>query len=162
MDKLIISAMYEYGIWANNKLLDTAKALSNEQLLKPFTNYQFTILGSFVHLVTAERRWHQAWTGVPMEDRLTAEDLPTIDAVRAKWEPLWAERRVFIESLKPEQLPQAFTRTFRGQSQSTILWQAMVHVANHGTQHRSEIALMLTDLGHSPGDLDMIFWFMRR
>ena len=67
MEKEIIAAMYEYGIWANNKLLDTASALTSEQLLKPFTNYQFTILGSFVHMVSAEWRWYQSWTGVPME-----------------------------------------------------------------------------------------------
>ena len=159
MDKEIIAQMYAYGIWANQKLLEKASALTDEQLRQPFTQGEFTILGSFVHLVGAEWRWHQAWSGVPMSERLTVEDVPTIDAVRAKWELVWVERRAFIESLTPERLTQPFVRKLQGKEQSIILWQALVHVANHGTQHRSEIALMLTDLGHSPGDLDMVWYF---
>jgi uncharacterized damage-inducible protein DinB len=159
VDKQIIEQLYEYGIWANKKLLDAASALTVEQLRKSFTQYEFTILGSFVHLVSAEWRWHQSGTGVPLMERPTIEQLPTIDAVRAKWEPLWNERRKFIEALAPERLPLAFERELGGQKRSVILWQALVHVANHGTQHRSEIALMLTDLGYSPGDLDMVYYF---
>ncbi len=32
----------------------------------------------------------------------------------------------------------------------------LVHVINHGTQHRSEAAALLTAEGRSPGELDLI------
>lgn len=162
MDKEIIAGMYEYGIWANQKLLDTASALTAEQLRQPFTPFEFTILGSFVHLVGAEWRWHQSWMDLPLMERPTVEQLPTIEAVRAKWEPLWGERRAFIEALTPERLHQSYVRQLGGKDYKIVLWQALVHAANHGTQHRSEIALMLTDLGHSPGDLDMVWYFLHQ
>jgi uncharacterized damage-inducible protein DinB len=38
------------------------------------------------------------------------------------------------------------------------LWQQMVHQVNHGTQHRSEAAVMLTQFGHSPGWLDFLYF----
>jgi uncharacterized damage-inducible protein DinB len=161
MDKEIIAQMYEYGIWANRKLLDKAAALTDEQLRRKFTEGAQPILHSFAHLVGAEWRWYQAWIGAPMTDRLTVDDLPMLDAVRAKWEPLFAERRAFIASLTPERLTQPIVRKLQGREQSIILWHALVHVANHGTQHRSEIAAMLTDAGHSPGDLDMVWYFMK-
>jgi uncharacterized damage-inducible protein DinB len=34
----------------------------------------------------------------------------------------------------------------------------MLHVVNHGTQHRSEVAAILTSLGFSPGNLDLLFY----
>ncbi len=40
------------------------------------------------------------------------------------------------------------------------LWQMMQHVANHNTQHRSEIAIMLTEFDCSPGDVDLVFYQM--
>ena len=39
-------------------------------------------------------------------------------------------------------------------------WQALTHVVNHGTQHRSESAVLLTGAGKSPRDLDMIDYAM--
>ena len=86
MDKLIIAAMSQVTAFGRTPNCLMRRCLDDTQLHKPFTNYQFTILGSFVHTVSAEWRWYQSWTGVPMEERLTANELPTIEAVRARWE----------------------------------------------------------------------------
>lgn len=45
--------------------------------------------------------------------------------------------------------------TLQGESTTLPLGHTMLQVVNHGTQHRSEVALLLTELGHSPGDLDL-------
>jgi hypothetical protein len=45
-----------------------------------------------------------------------------------------------------------------GKSRSRILWHIMIHVMNHGTQHRSEAAAILTSFNQSPGDLDFTMY----
>ncbi len=42
-----------------------------------------------------------------------------------------------------------------------MLWQLMLHLINHGTQHRSEAAALLTGYGQSPGDLDLILYLRK-
>jgi len=66
--------------------------------------------------------------------------------------------RAFLATLSDADLDQPRTVTFTGDGVAVTapLWQLMAHVVNHGTQHRSDAAQMLTDLGHSPGDLDMM------
>jgi len=49
-------------------------------------------------------------------------------------------------------------RNLSGEPFQNIHWHLMVHLVNHGTQHRSEAAVMLTDFGHSPGDIDFLFF----
>src|ERR1035438_724170 len=39
------------------------------------------------------------------------------------------------------------------------LWKTMTHLTNHMTQHRSEIAMKLTEWRHSPGELGMNYYF---
>jgi len=78
------------------------------------------------------------------------------------WE-IERETAEFVANLDAAQLDQgvAYTNT-SGQPQRILpLWQLMVHQVNHATQHRSEIAAMLTHFGHSPGELDFLRYLQR-
>ena len=44
--------------------------------------------------------------------------------------------------------------TSEGDHRVRLLWHCLFHVVNHGTQHRSEAAAILTGYGYSPGELD--------
>ena len=46
----------------------------------------------------------------------------------------------------------------QGERWAYPLWQQMIHQVNHATQHRSEAAVLLTQRGHSPGWLDLLYF----
>jgi uncharacterized damage-inducible protein DinB len=65
----------------------------------------------------------------------------------------------FVENADEETLDKTIHyNTTSGKPYENILWHLMLHLVNHGTQHRSEAAAMLTGFGHSPGDLDLILY----
>lgn len=69
-------------------------------------------------------------------------------------------RRAFVEGLDDKSLLRVVEyRTTKGVSHAEPLWQLMLHVANHSTDHRSQVATLLTQLGHPPQALDMIAYF---
>ena len=74
--------------------------------------------------------------------------MPDLPSLRASWEHEWAGYDAWFDRMDPAWLDQ--------QEEGISLWQALAHVVNHGTQHRSEAAALLTAAGHSPGDLDMV------
>jgi len=155
--KELISTLYEYGIWANHRLLAQAANLSQARLTERLTKGADPILPTFGHLVSADIRWLARWRQ-EAPPALSAVDFPTLDVVRRRWGELWVARRAYIDGLDEGQLREAIV--WPGAQDATRIprWQAMVHCANHGTQHRSELAAMLTEFGHSPGDLDLILY----
>jgi uncharacterized damage-inducible protein DinB len=84
---------------------------------------------------------------------------PDIGAIRVKWAIVEAELQAFVAGLTPEgEGSPSRIIVWEGDAGAVRrrpLWQPMLHVFNHGTQHRSEIAAALTRAGHSPGELDI-------
>jgi len=154
----VIADLYAYGDWANERLLDSAERLAEPDLRRRFSEGALPILESFVHLTSADRRWFARFQGRPLPPGLTVTDLPSIAAVRKAWGDLAAERRAYMTGLDEAALG-ATIRWQDGQEMREMpRWQGLVQCANHGTQHRSEIAAMLTDCSQSPGDLDFGLW----
>ena len=76
-------------------------------------------------------------------------------ALRARWKTQNEITRQCLDTLADADLTRVHARERGGQRFEVVLWHALVHVVNHGTQHRSECAALLTGLGSSPGDMDL-------
>jgi uncharacterized damage-inducible protein DinB len=149
MDLVDIRYLFAFDRWATEKVLDAAGGVDTETWSATNIVDARGLGGILVHHLGASQRWRHGLTGAA-GDAPEPEDGPLLDvaALRDAWEREWAGYDAWIAVMKPEWLDQA--------EDGVTLWQALAHVVNHGTQHRSEAAVLLTDAGHSPGDLDMI------
>ena len=70
------------------------------------------------------------------------------------------DTQAFVGALTDTELARTIAYTnFQGERWAYPLWQQMIHQVNHATQHRSEAAMLLTKLGHSPGWLDLLYFY---
>jgi len=161
MNKQDILLLYKYNQWSNKKILDAASNLTEEQFLAPASFPHGGLRGTLVHALFAEWIWHQRWEGTSPVVRLKPEDFPTFESLRTRWAEEENLLMTFVDGLTDERLTSTFSyKSTEGKQHERILWQAMAHLVNHGTQHKTEAAAMLTDFGQSPGDIDLILYLI--
>lgn len=144
-----IRFLFGFDRWATTKVLDAAVGVDAATWSATNAVDERGLGGILVHHLGASQRWRHGLTNTQGEAP-RPEDEPLLDlaSLRAAWEREWAGYDAWFDAMDPDWLDE----TEGGIS----LWQALAHVVNHGTQHRSEAAVLLTAVGHSPGDLDMI------
>jgi uncharacterized damage-inducible protein DinB len=112
--------------------------------------------GTLLHILDTEWGWHMLlqYNVLSLPD-LDIQDFPNVAAFQERWGKEEQETRIFLAGLSDEDLVgYRYHTTSAGEPRDRILWHCLLHVVNHGMQHRSEAAGLLTEYGHSPGDLD--------
>jgi len=146
--------IWDYYYWATWKVLDACEGLSDAEFAGPAVAGERNLRDILVHTMSAERGWRIGFITAERVEGLTPADFPSVASVATRWREEEAATRAYLAGLDDATLDEP---PFEGKP----LWQFLTHVANHGTQHRSEAALILTDLGRSPGDLDLVEFMFR-
>ena len=103
-----------------------------------------------VHHLGASQRWRIGFQSQGADEGPSPEGdpLPTIGELRRLWEAEWEAVDDWLAALSDGFVAHVFD--------GVPVWQMLVHVVNHGTQHRAEAAALLTADDLSPGELDLI------
>ena len=158
-----IILLYQYNDWANKRILETAEKLTLDQLTAANDLGWGSLRGALTHMLSAETRWRQFLNAEGETDERWGERrFGNIAALRERWrrenEALWD----YLHALRDVDLYGSVTRQRGDRQYRLLLWQCLVHVVNHGTQHRAECAALLTGFGHSPGDMDFTVFLNSR
>jgi uncharacterized damage-inducible protein DinB len=154
MSAELIREQYEYHRWANRRLFDIAVGLGAEATRDMGKHWSFpTVKAMFAHLYAADAVWLARWKGSAPTRLAGDADFTSMSDLRQKWDALEAEQRAFVEGLKEGDLTRAVDyRNTEGASFRVALGALLLHVVNHATHHRSEVATMLTLISGSPPD----------
>lgn len=131
--------------------------LSYEQFTQPVSYSQGSVRDQIVHLINAEETWFSELRGVepsPPLPSTTGDDRPRI---RAYWDSVEQSMRAYLADLQDAML---FTKPIKepDEDRDLIVWQVLLHVVNHGTDHRAQLLRLLNDLGVKTVSQDYIFY----
>jgi uncharacterized damage-inducible protein DinB len=150
-----IQLIYDYNYWANKRILASAANVSQEQFDAHASFPYGGLHGTLLHILDTEWGWRALFQSIDSATDLKEADFPTLAALEVYWREEETAMRAYLSSLSNADMESHLLYTTdTGIKRDRILWHCLLHVVNHGTQHRSEAAALLTEYGQSPGDLD--------
>ena len=154
-----LAAQVNYSQWASRKLLTLALTLPDEELTRHIGNSHGSILKTFQHTYYADRAWLSriVGEGAGFEDPAPGPSLSDLDH---RWWPLLDRFEEALEQRKPTSI--LIYKNLKGQQFERPIWQVALHVVNHGTYHRGQVASMLRQLGHEPPSTDLIYYYLEQ
>jgi uncharacterized damage-inducible protein DinB len=152
-----IATLFAYNYWATDKILSAAAQIPLAQftaLVVPDPGHG-SLRGTLVHMLDGERGWRCVVEEREAVPDLVETDFADVAAVHALWQEERAIMQHHLDTLTEARLNSTVKfLNYQHEPRERIRWHVLLHVANHGTHHRSEAAAMLTGYGHSPGELD--------
>jgi uncharacterized damage-inducible protein DinB len=154
MLKGYIAEMYDFNCWGRDRILDAVAAISPSQFVEATRFPHQTIRRTLVHVLSAEYTYRircqlqpKAW--------LEEEQFPDLKSILDYWLNEEQEMRKYLTQVVDADLPELVRyQTSSGDKYERTRLVIFTQLFFHGMQHRSELAQMLTEFGHSPGDID--------
>jgi uncharacterized damage-inducible protein DinB len=149
-------SLIDYDAWATARVLDGAAALTDEQLSAPAGAPDRSVLRLLTHAIGTAAFWPSVLRGEPLPSSPAPPG--NVPELRERARSAHAAFREFVAGLSDSELDTPFAR-----DATTRTWlDQIVQVLQHAIHHRGEVASLLTDRGHSPGDLDYVFYLRDR
>jgi uncharacterized damage-inducible protein DinB len=149
---------YNYHFAENRKVWEHVASLTFEQFTQKVDYSRGSVREQVVHLLDAEDMWFSELRGVaPAEPLAETVETDDRDTIRAHWDRVEGDIRAYLAGLQDEML---FSKpiTEPEEDKDLIVWQVLLHVANHATDHRAQLLKVLHDLGVETKSQDYIFY----
>ena len=99
-----LRTQFDYGYWANAKVLSVVSILTTEQFTQPVSGSYGSIRNTLVHMMSTEWGWLDRAGGPKRGPKLSGTDFPTFASVVEKWTEIEMNVRRFLDGLKDEDL----------------------------------------------------------
>jgi uncharacterized damage-inducible protein DinB len=137
--------LYQYNAWANKRVIGTLQRqkVSDEKIL--------SILG---HVVAAQFLWLHRIKNLPPPD-VKLWDNYALDQLALLADKAGKEWLAFVESTDDFNREMTY-KNYVGENYTNNVEMIMIHLVNHSSYHRAQVALLLRQKGYEPINTDFI------
>ncbi len=149
---------YDYHFAENRKTWDWyVTQLSQEQFTQPTGYSHGSVLDQIIHLMNVDDAWFSELQGVEFPESVSPADFHDRESIRMHWDSVEKKMRDYLAELRDDML---FDKPIEEpeEDKDLFVWQVLLHVANHGTDHRAQILRLLGDLGARTAPQDYMFY----
>ena len=140
----LIDKMFEYNLWANTQLIKLCSGLDNKQLEAKTAGVFGRIQPTLVHVIRAEGGYLSRLTGArPWSEDLDWDKLSISDLL----EKAQLSGSRLVEIAHKADITVRHEVEVRGNSYEFFNWTVLLQALYHGIEHRTQIKILLTQLG---------------
>ena len=150
---------FGFNQWATAHILQHAAKLSDAELMAPDQTTQGSAFQLLLH--TADSEW--GWRIICEEGKMMpmwweVEAIPDLATLTTIWHAEQVRVQEYLATLSDAELSRKIDYgVIHGRaSKQTTLASLLAHILYHSATHRSELAVYLTQCGHSPGDVEFL------
>jgi uncharacterized damage-inducible protein DinB len=143
--------MFKHNGWANQQLLDACQGLSDAQLDATVVGTFGSIRDTLIHIIGAQERYTTALVGADVGKIRERDPFPGFAELRE------AERlcsAALVELAARAKPGATATTVYRDEEFTLPVWLLLVQAINHATEHRAQVAAILTHQGIDPPSMD--------
>jgi uncharacterized damage-inducible protein DinB len=152
----LIKTFIEYHLDMTRRVWDSIHYITEEQFLADDTYSRGSVRNLMVHLTSTDRRWLAGLKNAEDVGHLSFEDFSTRAEAHQIYGQVSKDLSEYVDSLTEEEINQ------NPNDVPNPRWQVLLHLINHGTDHRSTVLQRLHEFGAPTFDQDFITWIWRK
>ena len=157
---LLSASHLQFHRWANQRIVEAARPLSNEALHKDHGTAFKSIFGTLVHIYQADAAWFGRIHGNPDSQTTTYPPKQDLAEFSADWFALLDGAVEWSSKLSETEWSAVIAyKDSRGNSHHTPVLPIVMHVVNHGSYHRGQVSQLLRQSGITPPNTDLINFY---
>ncbi len=149
--------LYGYHFSENRILWDSyVTQLTDAQFTQQASYSHGSVRDQIVHLMSCDEMWFSELLNAEPPAPFPPEENDRA-AIRARWDQIEQNMRDYLAGLQDDML---LSKPIVEPEEDQVLfvWQVLLHVVNHGTDHRAQLLRQLNDLGVKTVSQDYIFY----